>query len=367
MRGIFILSIVFFISISCSNSENGYIIKGVIDGSEEVLNEGKIYMLKQSQSRVYLDSAILRRGKFLFEGYIESPDKYVLYIEGLSYNIPIYLENAKFRIRAKSANLREAEVIGGETQSLINMSSSKSREVMNKYNLNTVLTELMNEKITGDRREQNRDILERANAEMKHFTDSLIAENPCSNFALLNLLEIANILPLSVIEERFKLLKDCPTNRLNDNLNKVSSIIEIRRELEPGEVAPGFNIIIEGKSLKPLYDVVANNEFTLLFFWASWNHESVEIAKALRERYRHFLKMGVDIIAVSVNDIDSKRDEVIREERFEWINIKDKDLQNQLEKYNIITIPHIFLLDSRGIIISNNLKITEIDTYLGGE
>ncbi|MDP3452041.1 MAG: DUF4369 domain-containing protein [Bacteroidales bacterium] len=359
MRGIIILTVVFFISISCSNIENGYIIKGVIDGSEEVLNGGKIYILKHSQSKIYLDSAIMKSGKFVFKGNVDTPDKYLLYVNGLSYNIPLFLENSRYIIKAKSDNLREAVVSGGETQSLINISNSKSRDVMKKYNLNAVLNELMGENVSEERREHNRAVLERANIEMKRFTDSLIHKNLCAYFTLLNLSEIVNTLPLKDVEKRFEMVRDCEKFRNSERIREISSIIERRRELEPGKIAPGFSIANNGY-LEPLYELVNNKKLIVLFFWASWSTESVEAGKILKEIYEKYASKGVEIIAVSVNDIDSKQEEVIKNERFSWIHTNNSTNTSLMQDYCITTIPHIFLLNNRGEILSNNLKTNEI-------
>ena len=78
---------------SCKNEETkeGYVLNGSIDSSVD----GKTMRLRNADLNnvTFVDSTIIKDGKVTFTGKVDSPDLYLLSIDGVPGGMPIVLEN----------------------------------------------------------------------------------------------------------------------------------------------------------------------------------------------------------------------------------------------------------------------------------
>lgn len=360
---LFLISLLF--ALSCNKSIEGYLIKGVIKGEEIAIKDGMIYIQKANTKSIF-DSSQIKNGRFTFKGKLKMPDKYMIFMEELNYNIPIYLENTRFKIEAHSSNLREATVTGGLTQQLMNSTASKSRSIMTKYNLNHILGELMKPDLKEELRSQYSSVVNQANSEMKNFIDSIVTENPTSFYSLLNLNEIANIESIEKLEKRVESFKNSEEFEGNGYLLKIKEIIEKRRGLEPGQTSPDFSLPSSEGSIITLSQIYKQNLFTVLIFWSSWSSESMQFCKEIGEHYSLYRSRGFEIVAITVGDIEKTWIEKIKSENFAWIHLKDSQQATVTSMYNVQMIPHAILIDSEGKIIMNNKPAQQIIDFLAG-
>ncbi|PKP06704.1 MAG: hypothetical protein CVU10_03875 [Bacteroidetes bacterium HGW-Bacteroidetes-5] len=349
--------------ISCKTNDEGYEVKGVIKGEDMALKDGVVYIQKANTKSVF-DSTVIKRGRFKFFGKLEMPDKYLIFMKELNYNIPIYLENTKFRIEALSENLREATVTGGQTQDLMNKTASKSQSVMTKYNLNYVLGELVKPDTDDKLRAKYSSIVNSANREMKSFSDSLIAANPTSFYSLLNLYELVNVGDIEELQNRLEIFENSSKYKGSSYLIKIRETIEKRKLLEPGRVAPDFTLLSLDESPITFSKIYEKNKFTILIFWSSWSRESTQFCIDIGINYNLYRKNGIEIVAITIGDVERNWREIIRKENFSWIQLKENNQSAVSSVYNVQMIPHTILVDTEGKIIMNNNSVKEIVEYL---
>ncbi len=365
MKKALLFLIFLVITISCDTNYEGYLIKGVIKGEEIAIKDGIIYIQKANTKSIF-DSTQIKKGRFTFKGKLQIPDKYMIFMKELNYNIPIYLENTTFRVEALSHNLREAIVTGGLTQELMNNTTSKSRAVMTKYNLNHILGELLKQDLSDELRSQYSSVVNIANNEMKNFIDSIVGANPTSFYSLLKLNEVVNVGKIEELEKRVESFERSGQFQGNSYLVQIREIIEKRRVLEPGQTAPDFSLLSSEGSMVTLSNIYKDNRFTLLIFWSSWSSESMQFCKKIGEYYSFYRDRGVEIVAITVGDIEKTWREKIKSESFLWIHLKDSEQATVTSMYNVQMIPHSILIDSEGKIIMNNKSAQETIDYLGG-
>lgn len=365
MKKALLFVIFILITLSCDTNNEGYLIKGVIKGEEIAIKDGIIYIQKANTKSIF-DSTQIKKGRFTFKGNLQMPDKYMIFMKELNYNIPIYLENTTFRVEALSHNLREATVTGGITQQLINNTATKSRDIMIKYNLNHILGELMKPDLSEVLRSQYSSVVNSANSEMKNFVDSIVVANPTSFYSLLNLNEVVNVEKIEELEKRVESFERSGQFQGNSYIIKIKEIIEKRRVLEPGNTAPDFSLLSSEGGMVTLSNIYKENRFTLLIFWSSWSSESMQFCKKIGEYYSFYRNRGVEIVALTVGDIERTWREKIKSENFSWIHLKDSQQATVTSMYNVQMIPHAILIDSEGKIIINNRPAQQIIDFLAG-
>lgn len=113
----------------------------------------------------------------------------------------------------------------------------------------------------------------------------------------------------------------------------------------------------DGKQLS-LKEVIAENKYTLVDFWASWcgpcRKENPNVVKA----YHAFKDKGFTILSVSLDDDATKWKNAIEEDGMPWYHVSSlmgwKEPAAAL--YGIRAIPQNILVDSQGKIVATNLK-----------
>ena len=112
MKKIATLLITALTIISCS-SEERYVLKGKIDGSDGITFYLKV---RQDSDFVNIDSAVSKRGSFTMKGgAIEYPQTVVLAAESINKMTSFYLENSKISIKGSLDSLFNANITGSKT------------------------------------------------------------------------------------------------------------------------------------------------------------------------------------------------------------------------------------------------------------
>lgn len=369
MNGIIIrlYAILILLLTGCSYGSEGYMIEGKIKGEGESLSREKIYMQIAGTKGVIYDSAELRNGKFKFRGKLDSPERMLLFVKGLPYNIPICLENAKYNINAESGSLRDAKISGGESQELFNKLNTKSKKVMERYNLNEILSEYLNADTDSVRKGRLNAILSTANSEMKRFNDSLIESAPDSFFSLLNLYETANVEEFSVVCKRLNFFEKKSLYSDNRFLISIKETIKRREALLAGKEAP--NLALTSYSGQTLYlnDITRKNRLTILLFWASWNKESIQMCRRYQSVYKKGKYKDAEIVAVSINDSENNWREIIKKEKIDWINMIDNGYREAMLKYNVNLIPKVFLIDDQNRIVMSDFRFEDLELFINSK
>lgn len=110
-----------------------------------------------------------------------------------------------------------------------------------------------------------------------------------------------------------------------------------------------------------------NKRYILLYFWASWNQESLDQNPHLIRVYNGYKNKGFEVLAVSFDNSVDSWTRAIKYDELYWINVIDKEYPNSLvaANYNVTSLPFSYLIDKEQLkILGKNLTPAQLHVKL---
>lgn len=115
-----------------------------------------------------------------------------------------------------------------------------------------------------------------------------------------------------------------------------------------------------------LGDIIAQNELTIIDFWASWCGPCRQEMPAMIKLYKNYHNKGIEIIGISLDKeyVDWKN--AIDQLGMSWIQLSELRgwEESLVQRLNIRAIPHTLLLDKQGNIIAEGLRAEELQMLI---
>jgi thiol-disulfide isomerase/thioredoxin len=141
------------------------------------------------------------------------------------------------------------------------------------------------------------------------------------------------------------------------------------RILEPiliGKKAKNLILTDSNNVARSMYDIQA--KYTILVFWdPDCGHckKSMPVVKATYDKYK---SKGVQVYAVCTEVEMDKWRAFIRENKLEWINVANPELNNNFrQEFDILTTPQLFVLDKDKKIIAKKIDAETLEKILERE
>ncbi|MDG1714924.1 DUF4369 domain-containing protein [Lacinutrix sp.] len=209
LKNIFLIVFIFFIIISCKNDNtNGFKISGTSD-SYITGSTARLFRVENKKKKV-LDSTVLEKGNFTFEGKVDGPDIYYITIDNVLGALPIILANETFDLQVIKDSLANSKIIG-----------SKENDYTQKYNEGTQYLrdkhKVLNERFQIFKLSGNKDSMQT----VKFSYDSLVLEK--GKFDVSFIKKYPNTTLAALILERITMAKQISeeeTNLLYKTLSK---------------------------------------------------------------------------------------------------------------------------------------------------
>lgn len=101
---------------------------------------------------------------------------------------------------------------------------------------------------------------------------------------------------------------------------------------------------------------------TIVDFWASWCNPCRLENPNVVALYNEFHAKGLNIISVSLDKDAAKWKEAIAKDKLSWTQVSNlKDFEDPIAiAYGVNSIPSVFVLDAKGIIVAKDLRGAEL-------
>lgn len=165
------------------------------------------------------------------------------------------------------------------------------------------------------------------------------------------------------LDKSYRLLYDM----LDENAKQSYYGREVKDEVYPptlvGDMAPTVTVKNVNGNEKILSFAHHGNHYLLLDFWASWCEPCRKEVPNLKQLYEKYHGKGLDIIGISADQNMEDWKEALDELKEPWCNYIDISRQS-ISEYKVQYIPSIFIMDSKGQIIAEKLRGTELFEFV---
>jgi hypothetical protein len=313
-------SIFFF---SCGSDRQTFLLEGTFKG----FNQGDLYIYGVNGTHK-LDTISVVKGAFRYEVPLEDSVTFALVFPNFS-ELPVFAEpRTEVEIEGDASHLKETKIRGTEMN-----------EVMTSFRLKTS---------------------EMTPPEATQAAETFIRENPASPISLylFNKYFTQTAKPdykkaIALLSELRKAQPDEPS------LEGLAEKMKGLENLRDGATLPSFTAKdIDGKTVK---SSDLNAPVNVIYTWAKWNYESVNMQRQLFFfQHRYLGKMKLIGICLDANLEECKK--TIEKDSVKWSTIHDvKMWENPLvHQLGLSYIPDNIMTDSKGKIIAHTLKINEL-------
>jgi len=355
-----LLLLVFFV-ISCGD-KNSYVLKGNISG----LKNPEIYIV--SGTDLHVDTVRTQSGKFTYRGVSDSIEPLIVYMEGGSVWITVWVHNNENFLLTGNAPYPEMMMVkGGDLNKLLsefkteNLSLIKERCDL-RDNL-SARTEHATESGTSINNAQLSSQLKNVDQMMKTRAQDFVEAHPSSIAALVMIQDyILDIEHASDIQPFLNLLtEDVKANPLYD---KLYSLCVRDVQTKAGQPALDFKIQDTQKDTISL-DTFKNKYLILTFATSQCEFCKPEYAELLDIK-KNFSAKEVAILTISLDENKEDWKELAKKKGINWVQAIDSAgwASEIASLYNVSSVPCNYLIDKDKMIIGSKLRIDSIQSIL---
>ena len=136
---------------------------------------------------------------------------------------------------------------------------------------------------------------------------------------------------------------------------RITDYISKKERLEIGQPFVDFTLKSEKGEMVKLAEIVAQNQVTMVDFWASWCSPCRQENSFVKTAYQQFHELGFEVVGVSIDQNEDDWLQAVKDDKLTWTQVRDSENKVR-EKYLIYTIPSNFLYDQHGTMIAKGLR-----------
>ncbi len=376
-----IFSMLLIVITACSQSPSSFLIKGQIDG---LANEAVLELVESGthDDMNPIASCTTVDGKFEFKGSVKEPRLFNIRVSGKSEAITVMVENAVITVSATATYAGRAciysniKVEGSPIHDLYIKKMSSRSKLDDIYKANQMRHKDILDKLGNARNRNNKALIDSlSNTEASKKLD----QDETRFFALCDSISKADII---ANKENFwgPFLMLNWFSYFNEELNPIFDSFSpeaknsyygqlVKKELCPvGLVVkkvPDLKLDSKNKKSTSITELMNGKKYTLIDFWASWCNPCRKEIPNLKAQYAKYALKGLQIISISIDKKEEDWVKAVGEEKLPWPNYLDNKTTKAAEQYNVRFVPVIFLIDEKGVVISDKLRGNELDDKLG--
>jgi len=352
-------------------------ITGLADGTAVKLIPGATH---SSESAVA--ETTIKGGKFTFTGKLNEPRFFYLTFGDNKGFIPVVIENSKIKVTAtaeapKQENGRisfKGQTITGSKSNDYFVQQTAFKEELNKdYEAYHVGIDELSNIVGKARKENNKKLLDsvyntpqwkKFEADEKAFftkvektTTDVITKHKANWWG-----------PFFMMTQFSYLTPDQKPlyEQFSDAAKKSYYGQLVDKEVNPkslvGTSVANFQLNDKDGNSKSVKDIVSGKKYILIDFWASWCAPCRKEIPNLKNAYAAYADKGFEVLSISIDKDQKLWLKALGQENMPWTNLYDDDKVSKA--FNVKTIPATYLVNSKGVIVSDNLRGEALEAKL---
>jgi peroxiredoxin len=355
MKKILILAAVLAV-VACSRKQEGYEIKVNLSGAE-----GSVLLERRGETGwLPVDTAEITEGTALLKGEVAFPEDYYLSVLGQRPKTIIFVENTQMMVEGSADSLDRVTVTGSKTHDEYSSLSNEIQQIVDKY---MALYQEARAAAAANDTASARQMMEQVE-ELYESTNTLqedfVRNNPGSYVSPYFLSRIQHGMEIEELDELL--------SSLNPELDSVNTVVMLKQRVEKlktvavGQIAPDFIMNDPGGNPIRFSDVYAQNEYTLLDFWAAWCGPCRAENPNIVAIYNDYKDKGFGVFGVSLDRDREAWLKAIEDDRLTWTHVSDLSYWNNAaaQMYVVNSIPSSLIVDRQGKIVAKNKRDHEL-------
>ncbi len=341
---------------ACNQQPEGFEIKVNLEGAE-----GQILLEKRGQSGwIPVDTADIVDGVAILTGEVEYPEDHYLSVLGQRAKTMVFVENSDITVSGKVDSLSSVQVTGSSTHDEYDRINEQIQEIGQEYM--ALYQQARESSAQGDtaKADELMDEVNRLYESTNELQKEFVEQNPASFATPYFLTRIQYGLELDEMESLVNSLD--PKLDSNPKITALKERINKLKKVAVGETAPDFTMNDTEGNPVTFSDIYAQNEYTLLDFWAAWCGPCRAENPNIVAVYNEFKDDGFGVFGVSLDREKEAWLRAIEDDKLTWPHVSDLEYWNNAaaQLYAVNSIPSSLIVDQNGKIVAKNKRGDEL-------
>jgi peroxiredoxin len=343
---LFLFAVLFGLT-ACNQTKTFTVHVGLTNG-----NEKTVYLQKFVDNvPVIIDSAVIMNDLATLTAPIDDPQLlYALKVQGKRGSMPFFADNKDVTFVGDMNNPQSVEIIASESQAELDAYNDQ----LNAIDLQIRDLYAVMQQAFSDNDSIKMDSLNKVGTALMEqqdsFRDDYIKAHPNSFVTHYILDGVKQDYPIDQLKEMVQgfTTESIYRDHLNDYIAK-------QERLDVGQPFIDFTLKTNKGEEVVLSQMIPQNKFTLVDFWASWCGPCRKENPVVRAAYEQFHGAGFNVIGVSVDQDEAAWLQAVEEDQLPWTQVRDAE-NKASESYMIYYIPSNFLFDQNGTMVAKGLR-----------
>lgn len=341
------LAIILISSCNSNRNKEDFVLYGQIDGFIKDSSKVTLYNLDKYTPIRFISYS--KKGKYTIRGHINSPEIFILKIEGVKDSLTLFIENSIVEIISVSEDFLNSKISGLDDNYKIISHLKELESIASSHSINEIKSALDSGKIIDKTTLLTFENRLRAYKNELNRADSIFFLNyPTSPYILYRLAQKPNEYSYDFKINLINYFEKSENYDKNRFLDKIRKLLFDEKDIEVESIVPEIKLLDTSNHILDLAKIVKKNKSTLLYFHKTDCIPCIYHEKGLLYTYNAFKFRGLEIVSISLdNSFDFWRKSV-KANKYPWKTMFARGgfSSEASNRFGVDSLPYFVLIDS---------------------